>query len=195
MPSESDSPELQKARTFFQYGNDAAQKSNLDYAIDMYKQACKIVPDNLTYRQALRNMQRRKFNNEPSKVGKLVGARNQPIRMRARSARSKKHYNQALEICEEAFTHNPWDISAAREAALLELNQLVDEFLAGEITLADFSQSVDRFGKRSNFWGYSGHAGQMFLNVLMRSADQSFKWSSARPTMKLTRSSTVSAPW
>ena len=41
MSSESESPDLQKAKTFFQYGNDAAMKSNLDYAIDMYKQACK----------------------------------------------------------------------------------------------------------------------------------------------------------
>ena len=39
MSSESDKPDLQKAQTFFQYGNDAALKSNFDYAIDMYKQA------------------------------------------------------------------------------------------------------------------------------------------------------------
>ena len=111
MPSESDSPDVHKAQTFFQYGNDAALKSNIDYAIDMYKQACKIVPDNLTYRQALRGVQRRKFNNEPSKVGMLAGARNQPIRMRARSARGKGNYAHALEVCEEAFTHNPWDVA------------------------------------------------------------------------------------
>ncbi len=117
MPSESSPPDRQKAKTFFQYGNDAALKSNIDYAIDMYKQACKLAPDNLSYRQALRGVQRRKFNNDPSKVGMLVGARNQPIRMRARSARSKGKLTYALEVCEEAFTHNPWDTSAAREAA------------------------------------------------------------------------------
>ena len=37
MSSESESPDLQKAKTFFQYGNDAALKSNFDYAIDMYQ--------------------------------------------------------------------------------------------------------------------------------------------------------------
>src|SRR6478736_3145575 len=117
MSSESVKPDIQKARTFFQYGNEAALKSNLDYAVDMYKQACKLSPDSLIFRQALRGVQRRKFNNEPSKVGRLAGARNQPIRMRARSARSKENYAQCLEICEEAFTNNPWDIATAREAA------------------------------------------------------------------------------
>lgn len=117
MPPESDTQDLAKARTFFQYGNDAAQKSNLDYAIDMYKQACKLVPSEMTFRLALRGAQRRKFNNEPSKVGRLVGARTKPVQLRARSARSKEHYAQSLEICEEGFTHNPWDVGIAREAA------------------------------------------------------------------------------
>ncbi len=117
MPPESDTQDLAKARTFFQYGNDAALKSNLDYAIDMYKQACKLAPDNLNFRQALRGVQRRKFQNEPSKVGRLVGARNQPIRLRARSARSKENYTYSLEICEDAFSNNPWDVGIAREAA------------------------------------------------------------------------------
>ena len=62
---EADNPRLQKAKTFFTYGNDAALKSNHDYAIQMYKEACKLAPDNLTYRQALRGIARRKFNNEP----------------------------------------------------------------------------------------------------------------------------------
>jgi tetratricopeptide (TPR) repeat protein len=47
----------------------------------------------------------------------LAGAKNQHIRMKARSARSKGNYAQALEVCEEAFTNNPWDISTAREAS------------------------------------------------------------------------------
>lgn len=72
MSDESGSENLQKAQTFFQYGNDAALKSNFDYAIEMYKRACKIVPDNLVYRQALRGIERRKFNGDPSKVGMLV---------------------------------------------------------------------------------------------------------------------------
>jgi tetratricopeptide (TPR) repeat protein len=117
MSSESDSADLQRAKTLFQYGNDATIKSNLDYAIDMYRQACKLVPDNMMFRQALRSVERKKFNNDPSKVGKLTGARNQPILLRAKAARSKGNYHHALEVCEEAFVNNPWDVSAARVAA------------------------------------------------------------------------------
>ncbi len=83
MSSESNSPDLQKAKTLFDYGNDAAHKANYDYAIDMYKQAASLCVDNLVYRQALRGIERRKFNNDPGKVGMLVGAKNQPIMFRA----------------------------------------------------------------------------------------------------------------
>jgi tetratricopeptide (TPR) repeat protein len=117
MSSESDAASLQRAKTLFQTGNDALQKGNLDYAIAMYRESCKLVPDNLVYRQALRSAERRKFNNDPSKVGMLTGARNQPILIRARAARSKGNYQHALEVCEEAFVNNPWDVNTARVAA------------------------------------------------------------------------------
>ncbi len=117
MASESDSPDLQKAKTFFQYGNDAAIKGNFDYAIDMYRQACKLVPDNMMFRQSLRGVERKKFGNTPTKVDKLSGVRIQPILMRAKSARSKGNHQQALEVCEEAFVLNPWHITTARVAA------------------------------------------------------------------------------
>ena len=117
MPSEPELPDAQKAKTFFQYGNEAALKSNFDYAIDMYKQACKLAPVICLIGSRCVAPSGGKFNNDPSKVGMLVGARNQPIRMRARSARSKGKHAHALEICEEAFTHNPWDTATAREAS------------------------------------------------------------------------------
>jgi len=114
MSSGSDS---NKAQTFFQYGNDAAMKQNFEYAIQMYREACKLAADNLLYRQALRGIERKKFGNDPSKVGRLVGARNQPIRLRARASKSKGNWKNVLEICEEAFVNNPWDVAATRDAA------------------------------------------------------------------------------
>ena len=159
MTSDSDQPDRQKAKTFFQYGNDATLKSNLDYAIDMYKQACKLAPDNLVYRQALRGVQRRKFNNDPSKVGMLVGARNQPIRMRVRSARSKGKHAHALDVCEEAFAHNPWDIAAAREASeaaeqlgFLVLAEWYMESVQGQAKDADFFRHAARIHELNEHW-------------------------------------------
>jgi len=83
----------------------------------MYKDACKLAPENLLYRQALRGVMRRKFGNDPSKVGRLVGAKVQPIRLSTKASKSKGSWGQVLETCEEAFLHNPWDVGSARDAA------------------------------------------------------------------------------
>src|SRR4051794_39902194 len=143
--------EKEKAKTFFQYGNDAALKNNHDYAVDMYQRACKLDPENLLYRQALRGIERRKFNNDPAKVGRLVGAKNQPIRLRARAAKSKGNWTGALEICEEAFVHNPWDVSAARDAAesaeQLGFNALAEWFV----------ESVQPQATDADFFRFSAH--------------------------------------
>jgi tetratricopeptide (TPR) repeat protein len=117
MSEAADARLAHKAKALFAHGNDAAMKNNLDYAIDLYGQALKLDPGNLTFRQALRVAERRRFNNEPSKVGMLTGARLQPIRMRARSEKGKGNAERALEICEEAFRLNPWDVGTARDAA------------------------------------------------------------------------------
>ncbi len=123
MPTDADNnPRRQKADVMFRTGNDAATKGNDAYAIDMYQNACKLVPDELAYRNALRGVERRKFANDPSKVGRLVGAKNQPIRLRAKAAMASKNYSQALLICEEAFVHNPWDVAASQIAAEAAVN-------------------------------------------------------------------------
>jgi tetratricopeptide (TPR) repeat protein len=151
MSSGSDNAGPQRAQIYFQTGNDAAIKQNLDYAIDMYKQACKLVPDNLVYRQALRGVERRKFNGDPSKVGMLVGAKNQPLLMRAKSAKSKGNHTQAIELCEDAFVNNPWDVGAARVAAEAAEG-------AGLLLLAQwFVETVQNNTKDVEFFKFSAH--------------------------------------
>jgi tetratricopeptide (TPR) repeat protein len=152
MSSESESPDVQKAKTFFQYGNDAAMKGNLDYAIAMYRQATKAVPDNMMYRQSLRGVERKKFNNDPKKVGMLVGVKNQTIMMSAKSARSKGKHNDALEHCEDAFANNPWDIAAARLAA-----ESAEELGLGALSqwLLDSVQEVAAKAKDADFFRYA----------------------------------------
>jgi tetratricopeptide (TPR) repeat protein len=151
MSSDAEKPDLKNATTFFQYGNDAALKQNFDYAIEMYKRACKIVPDNLVYRQALRGIERRKFNGDPSKVGMLVGAKNQPLLMRAKSAKSKGNHSHAIELCEDAFVNNPWDVGAARVAA-----EAAEQ--AGLLVLAQwFVETVQTNTKDVDFFKFSAH--------------------------------------
>jgi tetratricopeptide (TPR) repeat protein len=75
------------------------------------------VPENLLYRQALRGVQRRRFSNDPAKVGRLVSAKIQPIRLSTRASKSKGSWATVLETCEDAFLLNPWDVGSARDAA------------------------------------------------------------------------------
>ncbi len=152
MSSESESPESQKAKTFFQYGNDAMTKSNLDYAIAMYRQCCKLVPDNMMYRQSLRGAERRKFGNDPKKVGMLIGVKNQPLLMHAKSARSKGKHHEALESCEDAFANNPWDVGAARVAA-----EAAEDLNLGGLSqwLLDSVQEVAAKGKDADFFRFA----------------------------------------
>lgn len=135
-------PREQRAQAFFRTGNDAALKNNFDYAIEMYLESCKLEPENLLFRQALRGIERRKFGNNPAKVGRLVGARNQPIRLRANYAKAKGQWHHVLEVCEEAFVHNPWDIAAAEDAAEAA-EQLGQRELAQWLMESVYSQAND----------------------------------------------------
>jgi tetratricopeptide (TPR) repeat protein len=157
MSQPPDDADRQKAETFYKYGNDAAMKDNFDYAIQMYKEACKLHPDNLGYRQSLRSIERRKFGNEPGRVGKLVGARNQPIRMRARSAKGKGLHAHALEVAEDAFVNNPWDVDAARIAAeaaeqlgFKEVAQWLMESVAAQAHDVDFFKHLAHVHQLNN---------------------------------------------
>jgi len=110
-------PNLEQAKSYFGYGNDAAQKGNNDLAIQMYQKACKLAPENMTYRQSLRGVQRRKFNNDPTKVGRMVGLTLQPLRMRIGAAKSRSKWADMLDLCEEVFNASPWDTTAAMDAS------------------------------------------------------------------------------
>lgn len=153
MSSGSDNnAQQQKAKIFFETANDATMKGNVEYAIQMYQEACKLHPDNLTYRQMLRGVVRmKKFGGDPKKVGMMSGARNQTIRMKARSAKGKGNYADALVHCEQAFVNNPWDISTAREAA--EVAEA-----AGWLPMAEwFVESVLPMANDVDFFKFAAH--------------------------------------
>ena len=110
-------PNTDKAKAYFGYGNDAAQKGNNDYAAQMYKEACKLDPDNLAYRQSLRGVQRRKFNNDPTKVGRMVGLTLQPLRVKIGVAKTRSKWSDMLDLCEDVFASSPWDLTASMDAS------------------------------------------------------------------------------
>ena len=149
-----------RAQTFYRAGNDAASKDNFDYAIQMLKDACKLHPENVQFRQSLRGIARKKFNNDPAKVGMLARARQQDDPDGAPTpARTKGNYTQALEVCEEAFANNPWDTGAARVAAeaaeglgLNVLAQWLVESVAAQATDVEFFKYSAHVHQLNNAW-------------------------------------------
>jgi tetratricopeptide (TPR) repeat protein len=149
----------ERAKTYFQYGNDAALKNNHDYAINMYQSACKIEPGNLIYRQALRGIERRKFGNDPAKVGMMVGMKTKPIRAKAEVPKAKGNWKAVIEACEEIFVLNPWDIGASRLGAeackhlgFLPVAQWLLESAQGVATDADFFRHLAQVQEECAAW-------------------------------------------
>jgi tetratricopeptide (TPR) repeat protein len=106
-----------KALALFEKGTEAALRNNFDYAVDMLLQALKIEPDNLRFRQALRASERKKFDNDPAKVGMMAKAKVRMAMPGIGMAKSRGKWVEVLEACEEVFKVHPWDVHTAREAA------------------------------------------------------------------------------
>lgn len=81
------------------------------------------------------------------------------------------------ELKQQASADPTWrDAYAAtaegREQALPELRAIVAGFLAGESPVTEFRGALDSFSKSRQFWGFKGTVGQMFFNVLVKSANE-----------------------
>jgi tetratricopeptide (TPR) repeat protein len=137
---------------YFSTGNDAALKSNFDYAIQMYRDAAMLVPEHLQYRQALRGIERRKFHNEPSKVGWTVGPRVQPLRLKIKTAKAKKDWNHVINLCEDLLAHNPWDVGASTDLA--EAAEHLELLPLARWSMESVQSQV---GKDAEFWRVMAH--------------------------------------
>lgn len=60
------------------------------------------------------------------------------------------------------------DIDAEREAIIVNIKALMDDFSAGEINIHEFKTSIDSLNKRNNLWGFTAAKGQMFFNQLVK---------------------------
>jgi hypothetical protein len=71
---------------------------------------------------------------------------------------------------------SPEAVQKERDGKRLELIQnkllpLVNSFLKGEISIGLFKSQIDSLNKRNPLWGFSAINGQMFFNMLLKSAD------------------------
>lgn len=89
-------------------GTDAMSKENWDYCIEMFGQCAKLVPDNLLYRQTLRNCEYRKYKNNKTGAS-MANMRLMGTRGKVKKARSAKNWLEMDQAAEEGLVLNPWD--------------------------------------------------------------------------------------
>ncbi|WP_139228704.1 tetratricopeptide repeat protein [Planctomicrobium piriforme] len=109
----------------YRRGNDAMQKQNWDLALEMFSTCVKLVPDNLVYRQYLRQCAKKKYGDNGKGAGTFEKTKLMGIRSRVKKARQAENWEEASKAIEEGLYLNPWDT---------QLN----------LDLADVSKKLDR---------------------------------------------------
>lgn len=89
-------------------GSEAMSKENWDFAIEMFGQCAKLVPENLMYRQTLRGCETRKYGNN-GKGARMSGMKLMSIRGQVKKARLKEDWQAVDHSAEEGLKLNPWD--------------------------------------------------------------------------------------
>ncbi len=96
------------AANCWKHGSEAMLRENWDYAIEMFRQAAKFVPDNLMYRQSLRGVECRKY--DENKTGaKMSTMKLMGTRASIKKARMKKNWEAIDLAAEDGLAINPWD--------------------------------------------------------------------------------------
>jgi hypothetical protein len=61
-------------------------------------------------------------------------------------------------------------IDQRRYEAIEDIKVILQDFMKDEITLAEFKTDLDSYNKKHNLWGFTATKGQMFFNLLSKSA-------------------------
>ncbi len=92
----------------FRKANEAIPKGNWDYAVEMYTQSVRLIPDNLMYRQSLRGAEQKMYGNNGTGA-KMAGMRLMGVRGKIKKARMSKNWADLEKAAEEGLAVNPWD--------------------------------------------------------------------------------------
>lgn len=112
------------ANDFYQKALAAAERKNLDYAIEMFIQTLNIEPNFTKARQYLRATQMKKTESAGGFKRMLTGAKLQPLLTKAKVV-LQKNPSEAMTLAEQALTEDPknsqalWILAEAAEVAKL----------------------------------------------------------------------------
>ena len=93
----------------YRTGNEALEKQNWDYALQMFSTCASMVMDNVMYRQLARKTAYRKYDDNKTGAGTLSKSKLIRIRSKIRKRKSKEVWDEVDKLAEEGLKINPWD--------------------------------------------------------------------------------------
>jgi tetratricopeptide (TPR) repeat protein len=93
----------------FERAKEVFKSGNYDYAIQLLLTCCKLEPNRLLFRQALRRTEKIKFKDNLH-GSRLAFLANPAAKTRLKGAKAARDHLRVLEVGEEILTRNPWDV-------------------------------------------------------------------------------------
>lgn len=121
------------AAEWYRKGNDAMQKQNWGLAVEAFSMCVKLVPDNVVFRQLLRNCTKKKYNDNGKGAGMMSMMALNSAKSKAKKARAAQNWKEVDVACEEGLLLNPWDAQL-----LIELADASRQLDRGEIARAAY---------------------------------------------------------
>ncbi len=91
-------------------GSEAMVKENWNYAIEMFRQSVNLIPDNLTYRQTLRGVEKRKYKDN-GKGAMMASMKTRTVKLSIKKSSMSKDWDKVDQLAEDGLAINPWDTS------------------------------------------------------------------------------------
>jgi tetratricopeptide (TPR) repeat protein len=135
-PPIADDRKRKLAADCWKRGTEAMMKSNWDYSISMFREATKLVPDNLIYRQSLRGCEEKKYNGNGSGAA-MAGMKLMGVRGKIKKARYSKDWATIEQAAEDGLAINPWDAQLNADAG-----DALREFGYQEVAVYCFERAV-----------------------------------------------------
>lgn len=106
--SEEEKKKRRFAVEWYKKGSEALAKGNFDFAVEMFSNCVKHIPDHLLYRQMLRGAECKKYRDNKTGAS-MAFLRVTGVRGKTKKARYQKNWRELDQAGEEGLTINPWD--------------------------------------------------------------------------------------
>ena len=111
------------------------QKGNWELAEAMFSTCVKLIPDNVMYRNLLRNSTKKKYKDNGKGAGSFSKTKLMGIRSRIKKAKAAEEWEEVSKAAEEGLLLNPWDVQLNVELA--EAMQALDRSEIARAALFD----------------------------------------------------------